>query len=69
MNRLLEDVTLYVGAPKHFKACAGVRNDCRTNVGVKIDPRTCLTLVFLELVSKLKKSLLPMETHTIHNFS
>ena len=28
-----------------FKACAGVRyDDSGTNVGVKIDPRNCLTL-------------------------
>ncbi len=37
-------------------ACAGVRNGSRTNVGVKIDPRTCLTLLFLGPVSKVKET-------------
>ncbi len=35
--------------------CAGVGNDPRNNIGVKIDPRTCLTLVFLGPVSKVKR--------------
>ncbi len=39
--------TLYV--VEHFKACALVRNYSRTNVGVKIDPRICLTFLFLGL--------------------
>ena len=35
---------------------AGVRNHPKTNVGVKIDPRTCLTLLLLGPVSKVKSS-------------
>ena len=45
--------TLDVAALKHFKACAGVRNDSRGNVGFKIDPRTCITWLFLGPVSKV----------------
>ncbi len=45
---------MYVNALKYFKASAGVGNGPRNNVGVKIDPRTCLTLVFLGPVSKVK---------------
>ena len=47
--------TLYVGVLKHFKACVGVRNDFMNNVGVKTDPRTCLTLIFLGPVSKVNE--------------
>ena len=50
----LSCTTEYVAALKHSKACTGVRNHFRTNVGVRIDPRTCLTLVFLGPVSKVK---------------
>ncbi len=41
---------------KHCKACAWVRNHSRTNVGVKIDPRTCLALLFLGPVSTVKSA-------------
>ncbi len=51
---VLSFTTKYVAALKHCKACAGVTNHSRTNVGVRIDPRTCLTLLFLGPVSKVK---------------
>ena len=38
----------------YFLIGPGVGNDLRTNIGAKIDPMTCLTLVFLGPVSKVK---------------
>ena len=37
----------------HLNQLNLVKTNPRTNVGVKIDPRTCLMLVFLGLVSKV----------------
>ena len=39
---------------RHLKGCDGVRNDRKTHVGVKKDPRTCLTWLFFGPVIKVK---------------
>ncbi len=46
--------TLYANAPKHPRRCHGVRYDPKTNVGVKKDPRTCLTWLFFGPVIRVK---------------
>ncbi len=40
--------------PNGIKASAGVRNDPKTHVGVKIDPRNPFTWLFLGTLSKVK---------------
>ncbi len=42
-NLFLCTTTLYANAPQHPKRCDGVIYDPKTYVGVKKDPRTCLT--------------------------
>ncbi len=44
---------LNIGTPYDFKASTGVRNDPRTHVGVKIDPRNPFTWLFLGTLSKV----------------
>ena len=46
--------TLHVHALTHLKGCGGVRNDHKTHVGVKKDPRTCLTWLYFGPVIKVK---------------
>ena len=44
------------------KPCAGIRNDSRTNVPVKIDPRICLTRLILGPFSKANNTFFPIIT-------
>ncbi len=53
--------SLWVFCHKHqpcqnCKGCAGVRNDCGSNFGLKMDPRACLRWLFLGPVCKVKNS-------------
>ncbi len=46
----MSHTSLYANAPKHPRRCDGVRYAPKTYVGVKKDPRTCLTWLFLDLL-------------------
>ncbi len=45
---------LYDNAPKHPKRCDWVRYDPKTYVGVKKDPKTCLTWLIFGPVIRVK---------------
>ncbi len=45
---------VFHNAPKHPRRCDGVRYDPKTSVGVKKDPRTCLTWLFFRPVIRVK---------------
>ncbi len=53
----MSHTTLYANAPKHPRRCDGVRYDPKTHIGVKKDPRTCLTWLFFGPVIRVNKPL------------